>query len=296
VADQRLEPLVFAVDVVDAELDDDGVVVGGAGGIGPEQLGRANAVEPMGYYTPEVLPFAYSLASTFTLANRWFSSVPGPTYPNRRFLLAGTAYGGTVTGPGTLLDSPPPHGTIFDRLSERHINWCNYFGDLPMTAVIPSIIVKHSGHLASMSKFFHDCQAGTLPAVSFVDPGLEAVSSIGSALASLPFPVKDILKVLGADFENAEPGETQEDPQDIERAVLGVRRQGQGDRPIALSRDAEAKGGLQAGGRRAGSVAERARARAIEVDPRRAHRVPMTIGASGQVCYLPVDRCAVERV
>jgi phospholipase C len=40
-----------------------------------------NAREPMGYYTPDVLPFAYSLASTFTLADRWFCSVPGPTYP-----------------------------------------------------------------------------------------------------------------------------------------------------------------------------------------------------------------------
>ena len=59
-----------------------------------------------------MLPFAYSLAENFTLANRWFCSVPGPTYPNRRFLLAGTAYGGTVTGPETLLDAPPPHGTI----------------------------------------------------------------------------------------------------------------------------------------------------------------------------------------
>jgi phospholipase C len=175
----------------------------------------AKAVEPMGYYTPEVLPFAYSLANTFTLANRWFSSVPGPTYPNRRFLMAGTAYGGTVTGPETLLDPPPPHGTIFDRLSDHHINWCNYFSDIPMTAVIPSIMIKHSSCLAPISKFFHDCQAGTLPAVSFVDPGLGAVSAIGAALDSLPFPVKEVLKVLGADFENAGPGETQEDPQDM---------------------------------------------------------------------------------
>ena len=67
----------------------------------------AKATQPMGYYTPEVLPFAYSLASTFTLANRWFSSMPGPTYPNRRFLLAGTAWGATVTGTDTLTDSPP---------------------------------------------------------------------------------------------------------------------------------------------------------------------------------------------
>jgi phospholipase C len=175
----------------------------------------ANAAEPMGYYTPEVLPFAYSLARTFTLANRWFSSLPGPTYPNRRFLLAGTAYGGTVTAPGTLLDPPPPHGTIFDRLSDHHINWCNYFGDLPMTAVIPSIIAKHSSHLAPISKFFHDCQAGTLPAVSFVDPSLGVGSEIGSALNALPFPLKAILQVLGADFANSAPGETQEDPQDM---------------------------------------------------------------------------------
>ncbi len=78
------------------------------------------ASEAMGYYTPAVLPFAYSLASTFTLANRWFPSVSGPTYPNRRFLLAGTAFGGTATNKDELLDAlehPPPNGTIFDRLS-----------------------------------------------------------------------------------------------------------------------------------------------------------------------------------
>src|ERR1700677_4641180 len=68
------------------------------------------STQPMGYYTPEVLPFAYSLASTFTLANRWFCSVPGPTYPNRRFLLACTAYGGTATSRDELMhafEHPP---------------------------------------------------------------------------------------------------------------------------------------------------------------------------------------------
>ena len=109
------------------------------------------ALEPMGYYTPEVLPFAYSLASTFTVADAWFSSAPAPTYPNRRFLLAGTAYGCTTTSPGTLLDGPPPHGTIFDRLSEAHVNWCDYFTDVPMTAVIPSIVLKHADHHAPIA-------------------------------------------------------------------------------------------------------------------------------------------------
>ncbi len=173
------------------------------------------AREPMGYYTPEVLPFAYSLASQFTIGDRWFCSVPGPTYPNRRFLLAGTAYGATVTAFETLLDPPPPRGTIFDVLSAHQINWCEYFSDLPMTSVIPSIILKHADHHAPIAKFFQDCQAGTLPAVSFVDPRVGILSDIGAPLNSLPGVVKDALKVLGADFEDADPAETEEDPQDM---------------------------------------------------------------------------------
>jgi phospholipase C len=175
----------------------------------------SGAVQPMGYYTPAVLPFAYSLARAFTLANRWFCSVPGPTYPNRRFLLAGTAWGATITADTTLLDPPPPNGTIFDRLSDQNINWCNYFSDLPMTAVIPSIVLEHADHHAPISKFFHDCQAGSLPAVSFVDPRIGVLSSIGLPLASAPALVKTALTDLGADFLNAGPAQTQEDPQDM---------------------------------------------------------------------------------
>jgi phospholipase C len=175
----------------------------------------SGALEPMGYYTPDVLPFAYSLAEAFTLANRWFASAPAPTYPNRRFMLAGTAFGGTVTDVSSLLDSPPPNGTIFDVLSSHHINWCDYFTDVPMTSVIPSIVLKHSDHHAQIDKFFHDCQAGTLPAVSFVDAGIGVVSEIGSQLSSLPFPVKELLGVLGANFHDAAPAETEEDPQNM---------------------------------------------------------------------------------
>jgi phospholipase C len=175
----------------------------------------SEGVEPMGYYTPAVLPFAYSLASTFTLANRWFCSVPGPTYPNRRFLLAGTAFGGTTTGIETLLDDPPPHGTIFDQLSAHHISWCDYFTDVPMTAVIPSIILKHTGNHQPISKFFHDCQSGTLPAVSFVDPGVGVIASIAAVMSELPFPIKEILAILGARLPDEPSGETEEDPQNM---------------------------------------------------------------------------------
>jgi phospholipase C len=175
----------------------------------------SGAREPMGYYTEEVLPFAYSLAGTFTLANKWFCSLPGPTYPTRRFLLAGTAFGGTTTGLEALFDRPPPHGTICDRLSEQGISWCDYFTDVPMTLVIPTTILKHLRHHHGISRFFHDCQAGTLPAVSFVDPGAGVLASVAAHLGALPTVLKDALKLIGANFPDAPPAETEEDPQDM---------------------------------------------------------------------------------
>src|SRR5207247_3250184 len=51
------------------------------------------APQSMVFWNRGDIPFYYSLARHFTLANRWFGSAPCQTYPNRRFLLAGTAYG-----------------------------------------------------------------------------------------------------------------------------------------------------------------------------------------------------------
>jgi phospholipase C len=143
-----------------------------------------NSIQPMGYWTDEVLPFAYSLARTFCLANRWFCSAPCQTYPNRRFLMAGTAYGDIATSDQSLEDPPPPNGTIFDRLHAYGISWTNYFTDLPQTGIIPSIIEKYTTNLAPIAQFLADCGSGSLPAVSFVDPEFGVLSDIGAPLAS----------------------------------------------------------------------------------------------------------------
>ncbi len=173
-----------------------------------------NSTQPMGYYTPETLPFAYSLASKFTVGNRWFCSLPGPTYPNRRFLLAGTAYGCTVTDSDSLLQLPPANGTIFDLLSRNDIDWTNYFSDIPMTMVIPSTIIEHIEHHKPIDSFFADCKAGTLPAVSFVDPRIGALSRIGQPIAALPALFQHFLASVGADL-TTDTAATEEDPQDM---------------------------------------------------------------------------------
>ena len=183
--------------------------------------------QPMGYYTSETLPFAYDLASRFTVGNRWFCSLPGPTYPNRRFLMAGTADGCTVTNSDTLLERPPPNGTIFDSLSNHGVSWCNYFNDVPMTMVIPSTIIDHPEHHLPVAEFFAHCQAGTLPAVSFVDPRIGVLSRIGQPIAAISRPsaglpplLRALLSRVKADLENFDPAQTEEDPQDMYHGEL----------------------------------------------------------------------------
>jgi phospholipase C len=166
------------------------------------------ADQPMGYWTEEVLPFPYSLARTFTVANRWFCSAPCQTYPNRRFLMAGTAYGNIATDNESLTDPPPPNGTIFDRLHAYGISWRNYFTDLPQTGIIPTIVERYPANLAPFAQFLTDCASASLPSVSFVDPEFGVLSSVGAGLASVPAlaPIAAGLETTGGD---------EEDPQDM---------------------------------------------------------------------------------
>ena len=173
--------------------------------------------QPMGYYPPEVIPFAYSLASTFTVANRWFSSAPCQTIPNRRFLLAGTAYGAIATDVPTLFDGSPPNGTIFDRLDAHDITWRNYFTDVPGTVAIPQVVERHFTHLRPLGSFFEDCAVGQLPAVSFVDPEAGALSYLGTLLEKLP-----VLGSIGARL--ATHGGSEEEPQDLSHGESWAHR------------------------------------------------------------------------
>jgi phospholipase C len=169
------------------------------------------SAQSMVYWTDRELPFYYSLAKTFTLANRWFCSAPCQTYPNRRFLMAGTAYGNISTDTASLGDPPPPNGTIFDQLSAHKLSWRNYFVDLPSTGIIPTIPEKYPANLAPAAQFFTDCAAGTLPAVSLIDPEYGVAGEVGSPIASLGIPgAAKAGGTIGAQ------GGSEENPQDIQ--------------------------------------------------------------------------------
>jgi phospholipase C len=178
-------------------------------------LPDADATVGMGYWSERDLPFYYGLARTFPLADHWFSSCLGPTFPNRRFLIAGTAHGLVDDLPFHLLDYPPA-GTVFDMLTRHGISWANYHPvardqsrtrrlvryrrrmarraltslvqgfrgvtqgiqkDIQFTAdLFPLGIARCMLHVHGMDQFFADAEDGTLPAFSIVDPSFDECS------------------------------------------------------------------------------------------------------------------------
>jgi phospholipase C len=137
-----------------------------------EQIDKAGAEDPtedqtMNFYTQSEIPFYYDLAQKFAIDDRYFSSVLGPTFPNRAYLLAGTSFGHVTTS-----DTFPPtggykpvNGTIFDLLDKSNITWTDYFQDAPQAASFHT-----SAHFLPLPLFLAQAAAGTLPQVSFVDP------------------------------------------------------------------------------------------------------------------------------
>lgn len=106
--------------------------------ISPVISGDVGAVA-MGYFDETHLPFTYSLASVFPIADRWFCSLLGQTDPNRRFLIAGTSGGMTddistseneTALQDVLLAVPSP--TIFDLLTTFNISWLDYNATYPL--------------------------------------------------------------------------------------------------------------------------------------------------------------------
>jgi phospholipase C len=139
----------------------DGFVRAGAGGTGS-----------MGYWDGTDLPFYYGLAETFPICDRWFSSVLGQTFPNRRYLLAGTSVGIVSTDIAEVLATPTaPNGVIFDRLNDHGISWNDYAFDLPDIALFPTFFSANAGRVKSYDDFLTDCASGGLPQVSIVSPG-----------------------------------------------------------------------------------------------------------------------------
>jgi phospholipase C len=152
----------------------------------------------MGYYDGADVPVYDHLAEEFAVCDRWFSSVPGATLPNRLYALCGVAAGSRDDRP---LHVPPLyHQPSFVRhLDAQHVSWRWYSFD-PGTLRLADAhyLLGHHQRFGYFSKtglpwkavfdiscnpkiasFLDDAAAGTLEAVSWVDPAFTNFNPLG---------------------------------------------------------------------------------------------------------------------
>jgi phospholipase C len=108
---------------------------------------------------------------------RIFCSILGPTYPNRMYQHC--AQTDRLTNSPAISILP----TIWDRLADAGVSARYYFSDVPFLALWGA---KYVGIGRSFAQFEADCAAGTLPAVSFVEPGF-FFSPFGNSNDDHPF-------------------------------------------------------------------------------------------------------------
>ncbi|KAL6850212.1 hypothetical protein ACP4OV_020839 [Aristida adscensionis] len=123
-------------------------------------------------FRPSRLPAFAALAPAFAVFDRWFSSIPGPTQPNRLFLYSATSRGAVAHDKLDLLRGYPQR-TIFDSLAADGRRFAVYFKTIPTV-----LFYRRLRALRFAARSFHRYDAafrdharrGLLPALSVVEP------------------------------------------------------------------------------------------------------------------------------
>jgi phospholipase C len=115
----------------------------------------------LGYYTEADTPTNAALVKNFTVCDRWFCSILGPTYPNRFY--THTAATDRIQNDSTTSALP----TIWDRLSAAGVSANYYFSDAPFLALWGGKYIPMS---RPVDLFYVQAASGTLPAFSYLDP------------------------------------------------------------------------------------------------------------------------------
>lgn len=164
--------------------------------------GSGNDTFALTYYQRGQLPFIHEAARRYTLYDRYFCSLLGPTFPNRYYKWAATSAGKTsnidqvdVNKGGNQFE------TIFDRAIGRGLSSRYYYSDQPFSAVYGTRGLAWSSPIA---RYYSDCAAGTLPNITIVDPPFRDGGG-GDGLSADDHPLGDVRlgQAFMADVANA---------------------------------------------------------------------------------------------
>jgi len=119
-------------------------------------------------FRPEQVPNTAALARQYTICDRWFSSVAGPTLPNRAFAHFGTSFG--------RLDMSPLYfskqTSIYERLKAAGVQSKIYYYSQATggTMGITFLLTNQRSYFGLWGDFQNDCKKNRLPQYSFVEP------------------------------------------------------------------------------------------------------------------------------
>jgi phospholipase C len=133
-----------------------------------QQNDNDHAKQIMYYFRQDQLPVLTTLALEFTLFDRWFASIPGPTLCNRAFAHYGTSFGHVDM---TLNYLDVKFKSIYSRLiAGGHTAKLYYFDSASSTLELTNLLQDQPQIFGTYQQFLADCKAGTLPEYSFVEP------------------------------------------------------------------------------------------------------------------------------
>jgi phospholipase C len=161
-------------------------------------LPDADPARVMGYYSGADVQVYDHLASEFAVCDRWFSSVPGSTWPNRLYAICGRAAGSRDDLPHNL---PPLYDqpSFVRHLDAEDISWRWYsFEAGTLRLADARYCLGHHDRFAFFSttnlnwkthaevridtraaSFLDEAARGTLPAVAWIDPNFSNFNPIG---------------------------------------------------------------------------------------------------------------------
>ena len=117
-------------------------------------------------FSPQTLPVLTRLAQQFCVCDRWFSSIPGPTFPNRAFMHAATSIGRVDMG----IDWRNLTTTIYERLAQNKIDSVIYYHDSTMASTFDGLAGNPDFFGSYVDDFLPGCANNDLPAYSFLEP------------------------------------------------------------------------------------------------------------------------------
>jgi phospholipase C len=156
----------------------------GAGGAYPQPLSLAGFVESNGpevmrCLAPARIPVLAALASEFAVCDHWYSSLPGPTWPNRLFVHAASS-GGLCCSPSDAASAWKTtfghydfqHGTVYDQLTKAGKKWRIYHQGIPQTLTLAGMGLKYlfSDDFRDFEHFPDDLKAGYAIDYTFIEP------------------------------------------------------------------------------------------------------------------------------